>query len=158
MKNSSSSGSGGIALVISLLLFLGSASKLFGTVPILQSADLKSFKDVHRLIIVFPGDNKKEEAFLEQWDSTDVHARMNRRSLLVVQVTNRQVIHDLREDRAPKESGFRIWLIGMDGHLLFSTSDEVEAWEIFNRIDELPGRKAEIQRYNDWVAGHRTSP
>lgn len=158
MKNNSSSlyWSGTVWLLPLLFLF-GMAGEAFGTAPILQSSDLKAFSGIHRLIIVFPGDNKREEVFLDQWDSTPVHAGMDHRSLLVVQVVNPKVARELRKSMAPRESGFRIWLVGIDGHLLFSTGDDLEPWEVFNRIDALPGQRAEVHRYNDWVIGHATS-
>jgi hypothetical protein len=158
VKNSLGLGSDGTARVFAALLLLLTTGKSFGATPILRSPDLTSFSEIHRLIIVFPGDSKREQAFLDQWDSTDVHTRMNHRSLLVFQVVNTKVIQELRQNMAPSESGFRVWLVGIGGHLLYSTDDEVEPWEIFNRIDALPGRKAEMQRYNNWVTGHRSSP
>lgn len=157
VKNSSSLRSAGTACLLLLLFLLGTAGEVFGATLILRSSDLAPFGGIHRLILVFPGDPKREEAFLDQWDSTTVHTRMDHRSLLVFQVVNPKVVQELRKNMAPSESGFRVWLVGIDGHLLFSTSDEVEPWEIFNRIDALPGRKNEIHRYNEWVAGHRTS-
>ena len=158
VKNSSSLSLVGTTCVLAALLLLVTTGKVVGATPILHSADLTSFSGIHRLIIVFPGDRKREEAFLDQWDSTTVHTRMDHRSLLVFQIVNPKVVQELRKNMAPGESGFRVWLVGIEGHLLFSTGDDVEPWQIFNRIDALPGRITEIHRYNDWTAGHRTSP
>ena len=157
MKNRTSLWTAGTLCLLTLLFLLGMAGEVFGDATILRSSDLTPFGGIHRLIVVFPGNRKKEEAFLDQWDSTGVHTRMDHRSLLVFRVVNTKVIQELRKNMAPSESGFRVWLVGIDGHLLYSTSDEIEPWEIFNRIDALPGRRVEVHRYNDWTAGHRTS-
>ncbi len=157
VKNSSSIRWAGTAGILLLIFLLWPTGEVFGNAPILSSSDLKPFYGIHRLIVVFPGNRKREEAFLDQWDPTSMQKRMDHRSLLIFQVMNPKVIQELRKKMAPSESAFRIWLIGMDGHLLFSTDDEVEPWEILNRIDALPGRRTEIHRSNDWEAGARTS-
>jgi hypothetical protein len=157
VKNSSSRLWAGTAWLLPLLFLLGTTGEGFGAVAILRSSDITPFCGINRLVIVFPGDGKREEAFLDQWDPSTVYTKMNHRSLLVFQVVNSKVIQELRKNMAPRESGFRVWLVGIDGHLLFSTDEDVEPWEIFDRIDALPGRRLEVHRYNDWVAGHRTS-
>jgi hypothetical protein len=158
VKNNSSSLRWAETTWLFLLLFLfGTAGEVFGAAPILRSSDLSPFGGIHRLVVVFPGDRRREEAFLDQWDPTPIHTQMVHRSLLVFQVVNPKVIQELRKSMASSESGFRVWLVGMDGHLLFSTGDDVEPWEIFIRIDALPGRIAEIHRHNEWEAGHLTS-
>jgi len=158
VKNSPSLRWAGTAWLFPLLFLLGTAGEVFGAAQILRSSDLTPFSGIHRLIVVFPGDRKREEAFLDQWDSTTVCKRMDHRSLLVFQVVNPKVVQELRKNMAPSQSGFRVWLVGIDGHLLFSTGKDVEPWEIFDRVDALPGRITEIHRYNNWAAGHRTSP
>ena len=144
----------GTAWLLSLSFLFGTAGEVFGAPLILGSSDLSPFGGIYRLVVVFPGDRRREEAFLDQWDPTPIHTRMVRRSLLVFQVVNPKVIQELRKNMAPSESGFRVWLVGIGGHLLFSTGDAVEPWEIFNRIDVLPGRTTEIHRHNEWEAGH----
>jgi len=136
----------------------GMTVQVVGSPPILRSADLKPYADVHRLVVVFPGDQEREEAFLDQWDSASVHSRMDHRSVLVFQVKDRTVIEELRKRLAPGESGFRVWLIGLRGHLVFSTSDDIEPGDIFERVDAMPERQTEILRHNDWEAGHQISP
>jgi hypothetical protein len=136
----------------------GMTVQVVGSTPILRSADLKPYADVHRLVIVFPGDQGREEAFLDQWDSAAVHSRMNHRSVLVFRVKDRTVIEELRKRLASDESGFRVWLIGLRGRLVFSTSDDIEPGDIFDRIDAMPGRQTEIRRHNDWEAGRQVSP
>ena len=135
-----------------------SGSQVFGTTPTLLSADLTPYMGIHRMVLVFPGNGPKEEAFLDQWESAPVQSRMEHRSLLIFQVRDRDLIEKLRSSFAPKETGFRVWLIGLNGHLVFSTSHDVEAWEIFSRIDALPGRQREIRQHNDWDAGREVSP
>jgi hypothetical protein len=73
-------------------------------------------------------------------------------------VVDPNVIDRLRSHLAPGETGFHIWLVGMGGHLLFTSVENVEPWQIFARIDSLPGRRDEIHRYNDWISGHEASP
>jgi hypothetical protein len=148
----------GIFLALSGLLLFWWPAPNFSSVPILSTADLSSFSGIHRLVIVFPGDAKKEEAFYQQWQEPPVSKRMAYRSLLLYRVVDPKVIGQLRSRFAPGETGFRIWLVGTGGGLLFTTPDDVAPWEIFTRIDSLPGRRDEIRRYNDWRAGHRENP
>ena len=142
--------------IVAALLNISNA-QVFGFTPVLLSADLTPYSEVHRLVLVFPG-NRSEEAFLDQWDSPSVQSRMEHRSLLLFQVRDRAVIEKLRKSLAPGETGFRVWLIGRSGHLFFSTSRELEPWEIFSRIDAMPGRQKEIRQHNDWDAGRQASP
>jgi hypothetical protein len=84
--------------------------------------------------------------------------RMSYRSLLLFRVADPNVIDGLNLRLAPGEKGFHIWLVGMGGHLLLTTAENVEPWQIFDQIDSLPGRRKEILRYNDWITGHELSP
>jgi hypothetical protein len=139
-----------------LFLLLVATRLSLGSTPFLTTSDLSPYHDIHRLVIVFPG--KGSEEFLDQWDSAHVHVRMEHRSLLIFQVKDPKAIFGLRKMLSPTESGFHIWLIGMDGHLLFTTAGEIEPDEIFARIDDLPRRREEIRRYNNWVGGVQTDP
>jgi hypothetical protein len=148
---------GASVFFVAVLLNL-SSSQVSGATPTLLSADLTPYMGVHRLVLVFPGNGPKEEAFLDQWDSPSVQSRMEHRSLLIFQVRDRALIEKLRSSLAPEETGFRVWLIGRSGHLVFSTSRDLEPWEIFSRIDVMPGRQREIRQHNDWDAGRQASP
>jgi len=146
------------AALLLAALVIGTTTQVVATTPTLLSADLTPYTEVHRLVLVFPGHDGREEAFLDQWDLPSTHARMEHRSLLVFQVKDWRLIKTLRKRMAPGESGFRVWLIDREGHLVLSTSRVMEPWEIFARIDALPERQLEIQRLNDWDAGHESSP
>ena len=146
-----------ILILFGLVLFWWPASDT-RSIPLLATGDLSSFDRIHRLVIVFPGDEKREKDFLAQWCGPSMPKRMSYRSLLLYRVVDSNVIDSLRSRLAPRETGFHIWLVGMGGHLLFTSGENVEPWQIFARIDSLPGRRDEIHRYNDWISGHEASP
>jgi hypothetical protein len=146
-----------IFILVGLHLFFWPSS-CASPVPLLGSYDLSSFNRIHRLVIVFPGDEKKEDVFLAQWLGSSMPKRMSYRSLLLYRVVDPTVIAQLRFHLAPGETGFHVWLVGISGHLLLTTAENVEPWQIFARIDSLPGRREEIHRYNDWISGDEASP
>ena len=151
-------GSTAIVLILSGLVFFSWPTSHFRSIPVLTTDDLSSFDRIHRLVLVFPGDEKREKLFLDQWEDPSMAKRMAYRSLLLYRVADPNVIRHLRSRLAPGEAGFHIWLMGTGGRLLLSSADNVEPWQIFAQIDSLPGRRDEIRRYNDWVAGHEASP
>jgi hypothetical protein len=148
----------GIILILFGLVLFWSPASNFQTVPLLGNGDLSSFDRIHRLVIVFPGDDTKERAFFGQWLVPSMPKRMSYRSLLLYRVADPKIVGQLRSHLSPGETGFHIWLIGTGGKLLLTTTENVEPWQIFARIDSLPGRRDEIRRYNEWVSGHDSSP
>ena len=147
-----------MTIIFVVVLLTVSNVQIFGSTPTLSSDDLTPYTGVHRLVLVFPGNDQKEEVFLDQWESTPVQSRMEHRSLLIFQVNDPAMIEKLRKSFAPREQGFRVWLLGRNGQLVFSTSRNVAAGEIFARIDAMPGRQREIRQHNDWDAGRQVSP
>jgi len=148
----------GIILILFVLVLFWWPASDTQSIPLLATGDLSSFYRIHRLVIVFPGDEKKVKDFLEQWRGASMPKRMSYRSLLLFHVADPNVIDGLRLRLAPGETGFHIWLVGMGGHLLLTTAENVEPWQIFAQIDSLPGRRKEILRYNDWITGHELGP
>jgi hypothetical protein len=55
-----------ILILLALVLFWWPAFN-FPPTPLLATGDLSSFDQIHRLVIVFPGDEKREKVFLDQW-------------------------------------------------------------------------------------------
>jgi hypothetical protein len=83
-----------ILILFGLVLFWWPASDT-PSIPLLATGDLSSFDRIHRIVIVFPGDEKRGKNFFEQWRSPSMPKRMSYRSLLLYRVVDLRQNHDI---------------------------------------------------------------
>ena len=103
-----------------------------------DAQELAQYQWQHRVIILC-GDSHSDsyQKQLNMLSAEELDAKFADRKLILI-----------KDSKEHCDADFKIMLYGLDGGMKLSSSTEVKAIEIFELIDSMPMRRAEIMRRN----------
>lgn len=105
-------------------------------------ADLSPYRGEHRLVLIF-ADDKADVAYIEALEHLQAaEDGLRERDVLVLMDTTPSAQGKVRE--AVGAQGFTIALVGKDGEQKLSSDTLIPADELFDKIDAMPMRQAEM--------------
>ena len=122
----------------------------------LNAQDLSKHQWKDRLILIVA--EQKNEKFQQQLTELQKHQQgLNERKLVIYQILpekyttgfegeNWKNSSDLYSKYKTKKSDFRVILIGLDGGEKLEQTEVLSAEKLFNTIDSMPMRQAEIRK------------
>lgn len=122
----------------------------------LNAQDLSKHQWKDRLILIVA--EEKNEKFQQQLTELQKHQQgLNERKLVIYQILpdtystsfkaeNWQQSSELYNKYKAEKSDFRVILIGLDGGEKLEQTEVLSAEKLFNTIDSMPMRQAEIRR------------
>lgn len=134
-----------------------SAAALFAAVLPVHTAhalDLSPYRWKQRILIIFAPDASHEACRIFDESLTRRTEDVLDRDLIVFRVfedDEGDEGKDLRERFSPKPGGFTLILIGKDGGVKLRRENGADLQDIFDLIDGMPMRKAEIRRQSGYA-------
>lgn len=126
----------------------------------MSAQSLAEFKWKNRLILVFT-ESTENQNFQNQLQlfEKDLKAFQERKLVLIHAIQEKQKIiipemsgwqdSNLYQKMKRSKDGFEVVLIGLDGGVKLRQKDILETEKLFDLIDSMPMRKAELQNQND---------
>ncbi len=131
------------ALILALILL-----------PLSQQDPLQQFRWENRLVIIVDDESTLAVEQLEAFDAMSDDMAVRHMKLLIAKDNHISVgdetfeIHQLRGALGLKDGRFQVILIGKDGGIKFRSDTFVHPKQVFDLVDTMPMRRAEMRRNN----------